>query len=528
MKKIALIIGAGPAGLTAAFEMLEKNSGVHPIVLESTDRIGGISCTINHKGNRIDIGGHRFFSKSDVVMDWWAKRMPLQSAPSQDDIALKREKAWAKSGPDPEQEDRVMLIRQRVSRIFYLRNFFDYPISLKLSTILNLGVLRTIYAGFGYIFSQIKKRPTENSLEDFLVNRFGVPLYRMFFENYTEKVWGAHPKKISAEWGAQRIKGLSLSKAVFSALKKIFGAKADVADLRQKGTETSLIEQFFYPKLGPGQLWECVADDIRQMGGEIHMQHKVTEIHLEGERIIGVSAECNGQVVRFDCDYCLSTMPIKDLIKSMVGNNIAADIQRVAKDLPYRDFMTVGVLAKKLKIKNETDIPTVGNIVPDTWIYIQEQDVKLCRLQIFNNWSPYMVENPDNIWVGLEYMCSDQDDIWRMSDEDFIQLAVNELIKIDILDAEDILDTCRIRIEKAYPAYFGTYNEFDKVKNYLDGISNLYCIGRNGQHRYNNQDHSMLTAIEAVNCIMDSSRPRSELWSINSEQEYHESKKSSG
>ncbi|ACE85925.1 NAD(P)/FAD-dependent oxidoreductase [Cellvibrio japonicus] len=526
MKKTAVIIGAGPAGLTAAFEMLSKNSDVHPIVLEATDRIGGISCTINHKGNRIDIGGHRFFSKSDVVMDWWAQRMPLQSSPSSDDIVLKREKAWAKTGPDPEKEDRVMLIRQRISRIFYLRKFFDYPISLKLGTVLNLGIFRTIYAGFGYVFSQIKKRPSEDSLEDFLVNRFGVPLYRMFFEDYTEKVWGVHPKKISAAWGAQRIKGLSLSKAVFSALKKVFGPKSDTADLRQKGTETSLIEQFFYPKLGPGQLWECVADDVRQMGGEIHMQHKVTEIHLDGDRIVGVSAESNGQIVRFDCDYCLSTMPIKDLIASMTGAGISSDIHRIARDLPYRDFMTVGVLAKKLKINNETDIPTVGNIVPDTWIYIQERDVKLCRLQIFNNWSPYMVENQDNVWVGLEYMCSDQDDIWKMSDEEFIKLAVDELIKIDIVDAEDIIDTCRIRIEKAYPAYFGTYNEFDQVKEYLDSLSNLYCIGRNGQHRYNNQDHSMLTAMEAVNCILDPSKSRTELWSINTEQEYHETKQS--
>ncbi|GAA5164386.1 NAD(P)/FAD-dependent oxidoreductase [Viridibacterium curvum] len=525
MNKTALIIGAGPAGLTAAFEMLSQQSGIRPVILEVTDRIGGISCTINHNGNRIDIGGHRFFSKSDVVMDWWAARMPLQAAPSRDDIVLNKTKPWAKEGPDPEKADRVMLIRERISRIFYLRKFFDYPISMKLETVTNLGIFRTMYAGFGYVFSQVFKRKSEDSLEDFLVNRFGVPLYRMFFEDYTEKVWGVHPQKISSAWGAQRIKGLSLSKAVFSAIKKMLPGGKDT-DLRQKKTETSLIEQFFYPKLGPGQLWEYVADDVKKMGGEIHMRHKVTGIHVEGGRVVAVTAECDGVEKRFDGDFCLSTMPIKDLVAGFRGDAVPADVKRIACDLPYRDFMTVGILANKLKIRNTTKIKTVGDVVPDTWIYIQERDVKLCRLQIFNNWSPYMVQDPDKVWVGLEYMCDEKDDIWKMSDADFIEFAVKELIQIDILDREDILDTCRIRIEKAYPAYFGTYDEFDTVKAHLDSITNLYCIGRNGQHRYNNQDHSMLTAIEAVRCMRDPSQSRSVLWSVNTEKEYHETKQS--
>lgn len=524
MDKTALIIGAGPAGLTAAFELLSQGSGIRPVILEATDRIGGISCTINHNGNRIDIGGHRFFSKSDVVMDWWAARMPLQAAPSRDDIVLAKTKPWAKQGPDPEQADRVMLIRERISRIFYLRKFFDYPISLKPETVMNLGIVRTLVAGFGYVASQIRKRKSETSLEDFLVNRFGVPLYRMFFEDYTEKVWGVHPKKISSAWGAQRIKGLSLSKAVLSALKKMLPGGKDT-DLRQKNTETSLIEQFFYPKLGPGQLWEYVADDVKKMGGEIHMRHKVTGIEVVDGRVVAVSAECDGVTTRFECEHCFSTMPIKDLVAGFTGDAVPADVKRIACDLPYRDFMTVGILANKLKIRNQTKIKTVGDIVPDTWIYIQERDVKLCRLQIFNNWSPYMVADPANVWVGLEYMCDEQDDIWKMSDEDFIKFAVDELVKIDIVDRADILDTCRIRIEKAYPAYFGTYGEFDTVKKYLDGIGNLYCIGRNGQHRYNNQDHSMLTAIEAVRCVRNGAANRSALWSVNTEQEYHESKK---
>lgn len=526
MNKIAIIIGAGPAGLTAAYEMLERQSGVKPIILEATDRIGGISCTIKHNGNRIDIGGHRFFSKSDRVMDWWMQRMPVQGAPAIDDRLLAREKSWVAGGPNPETTDRVMLIRERISRIFYLRKFFDYPLSIKPATVLNLGLFRTIYAGCGYVLSQIKKRPSEASLEDFLVNRFGVPLYRMFFEGYTEKVWGVHPTKISAAWGAQRIKGLSLSRAILSALKKLLPSKVDKSDLRQKGTETSLIEQFFYPKLGPGQLWECVAEDVQKLGGQLLMQHKVVAIHTENGRVVAVSTEHAGEITRFECDYCYSTMPIKDFVAALAGDAVPADVKRIACDLPYRDFMTVGVLAKKLKIKNTTNVKTLGDIVPDTWIYIQESDVQLCRLQIFNNWSPYMVQDVENTaWIGLEYMCSDEDDIWKMSDEDFIRLAVDELIQIDIVDREDILDTCRIRIEKAYPAYFGTYDEFDQVKHYLDSITNLFCIGRNGQHRYNNQDHSMLTAMEAVSCMMDPSLPRSVLWSINSEQEYHETRK---
>jgi len=525
VSKIAIIIGAGPAGLTAAYEMLERGADVKPLIFEATDRIGGISCTINHKGNRIDIGGHRFFSKSDKVMDWWMQRMPVQGAPSLDDKLLQRERDWSKGGPDPEQHNRVMLIRERISRIFYLRKFFDYPLSIKLATVLNLGIFRTLRAGFGYLWSRVKKRADESSLENFLINRFGVPLYRMFFEGYTEKVWGVHPRKISAAWGAQRIKGLSLSKAIAAALKKVFVKKSASADMRQKTTETSLIEKFFYPKLGPGQLWEYVAADVEKMGGQIRMDHKVVAIHTQGQRIVAVSTECEGRVERFECDYCYSTMPIKDLVAAFDTDAVAPDIQEIAQGLPYRDFMTVGLLVKKLKIRNNTSIKTLGDRVPDNWIYIQESDVKLCRLQIFNNWSPYMVQDVENTtWIGLEYMCAEEDEIWKMSDPDFIQFAIDELVKIDIVDRDDILDSCRIRIEKAYPAYFGTYNEFDRVKDYLNGFSNLFCIGRNGQHRYNNQDHSMLTAMEAVSCMMDESMSRAALWSVNTEEEYHETR----
>ena len=522
--RTALIIGAGPAGLTAAYELLAQKMGIKPIIVEATDRIGGISCTINYKGNRIDIGGHRFFSKSDVVMDWWISRMPIQGCPSSDDKVLGKKKPWNAGGPNPDIVYRVMLIRERISRIFYRRKFFDYPISLKFETIMNLGVLRTAKAGLGYVGAQLFKRLKEDSLEDFLINRFGKPLYSMFFESYTEKVWGAHPRQISSAWGAQRIKGLSLSKAVLRGLKKLLINKKSDDDFRQKNTETSLIEQFLYPKLGPGQLWEYVADDVKKMGGEILLNHKVVGIELQDDTVISVTVENEGEKSTIYCDECLSTMPIKDLVECVNDNRVNDGIRKIANELPYRDFMTVGVLVNRLKIKNETKIKTINNVVPDTWIYIQEPDVKLCRLQIFNNWSPYMVKDPNNVWLGLEYMCSEEDDIWKMPDTDFIELAVDELVRIGIIERESIIDTCRIRIQKAYPAYFGSYAEFGKIREFLDGILNLYCMGRNGQHRYNNQDHSMLTAMEAVRLIGVGDRNKDPLWEVNTEQEYHEEK----
>lgn len=510
MKK-AIIIGAGPAGLTAAYEML-KNTDIKPVILEESEFIGGISRTANYNGNRMDLGGHRFFSKSQRVTDLWNEIMPTQGKPAKDDILLGTEKELVEGGADPETEDEVMLIRRRVSRIFYLRHFFDYPISMKPETFANMGLGRTIKAGFGYIWSCIHKRK-ENSLEDFYINRFGKPLYSMFFEDYTEKLWGVHPSKIAPDWGAQRVKGLSLSKAVLSVLKKPFVKKDS------KNVETSLIEQFYYPKKGPGQLWETLANKVCAMGGEIIFNKSVDKIDVENGKVTAVYA--NGE--KFEGDYFISTMPIKDLVASM-NDTAPADVSRIAEGLPYRDFITVGLLLKKLKIKNTTKMKTVSNIVPDCWIYIQERDVRIGRLQVFNNWSPYMVKDlEDTVFVGLEYFCSEGDDMWNASDEDFINFAIDELVKIDVIDKNDVLDSTRINVKKAYPAYFGVYSEFDTVREYLDTIDNLYCVGRNGQHRYNNMDHSMLTAMEAVDTIRGISN-RNNIWNVNTEVEYHETK----
>lgn len=521
MKK-AIIAGAGPAGLTAAYELL-KQTDITPEIHESTEVIGGISQTVQYKGNRMDIGGHRFFSKNQQVMDWWSQMMPVQGAPSKDDILLQlNDKQLNTTGPDPDKEDRVILLRHRVSRIFFLRKFFDYPISMKKETFINMGFGRMMKAGFGYLWSCLHKLP-ETSLENFYINRFGRPLYEMFFEGYTEKVWGIHPSKLGADWGSQRVKGLSVMAVIKDMMKKSFGDKADNSKV-----ETSLIEQFIYPKYGPGQLWEVVADEVKKQGGEICMQSEVKEIHINNGKVEAVTvSQADGSSQQIACDYFLSTMPIKDLVAALRGVEIPSDVKRIAQELPYRDFITVGLCVDKLKIRNHTKIKTFDNRVPDTWIYIQERDVKIGRLQVFNNWSPYLVADYENtLWIGLEYFCTEGDELWKMSKEEFIDMAIAELVKIDIIEKDAVRDACHVKIKKAYPAYYGSYYELDKVKAFLDGIDNLYCLGRNGQHRYNNMDHSMLTAIECVeNIKTGNSSDKSRIWNVNTETEYHEESK---
>lgn len=522
MTKTAIIVGAGPAGLTAAYELIDKTD-VHPIIFEATDRIGGISQTVNYKGNRMDIGGHRFFSKSNAVMTWWNKIMPLQGSPSSDDILLNNKaKQFSKGGGDPEKEDRVMLLRGRVSRIFYLRKFFDYPISLKFQTFYNMGLFRTIHAGLGYCYASIFQRK-ENSLEDFYINRFGKPLYKMFFEDYTEKVWGIHPSKLGADWGSQRVKGLSISAILKDMIAKKFHSSKDIA---QKNVETSLIEQFIYPKYGPGQLWETVANDIVTKSGEITKNSEVVAIYVENGKVTSVDVNNGGKIENHTCDYLFSTMPIKDLIAAIRGIEIPDEVKEIASKLPYRDFITVGLLVKKMKIKNTTKIPTFDERVPDTWVYIQERDVKVGRMQIFNNWSPYMVRDYKNtMFMGLEYFCSEGDELWKMSKDEFIKMAIDEMVKIDIIDEKDVIDATQEKIKKAYPSYHGSYYQLDKVRTFIDSIENLYCIGRNGQHRYNNMDHSMLTAMEAVNNVRTGASSKENIWAVNTEEEYHETKK---
>ncbi len=590
MKK-AIIIGAGPAGLTAALEFLRR-TGVQPIILEASEEIGGISRTIRYKGNRMDIGGHRFFSKSDRVMQWWMDLMPVEEAEGPIEVtyqgqhktvtvpvAVEEEPPLRGMGPletsatkaaeagdeeisaeelaehvptvtvvapaAPQTDDLVMLVRPRKSRIYYLRRFFDYPIKLNGTTLANLGPLRMARIGVSYVKSRLRPIRQEKSLEDFLINRFGRELYLTFFKSYTEKVWGTPCHTISAEWGAQRIKGLSLTTALKHFLRKHLlpqpaataqtegtsqnggtspaesSARDQNQDIAQKGTDTSLIERFLYPKFGPGQLWEHVAERVTAMGGEIHMGWKVVGIEVEGTRVAAVEAvNAAGERRRFAGDYFLSTMPMRDLVRAL-HVDVPANVQQVSEGLQYRDFITVGVLANRLDV-TETD----KTLIKDTWIYIQEPDVLLGRLQIFNNWSPYMVSDPTKVWIGLEYFCYESDPLWTMPDEQLKHFAAGELEKIGILSTSQVLDAHVVRVPKTYPAYFGTYDRFAELRHWIDRFENLFLVGRNGMHKYNNQDHSMLTAMAVVDGIATGYVDKDAVWGINSEQEYHEEKKS--
>ena len=513
MTKNAIIIGAGPAGLTTAYELL-KRTDIKPIILEENDFVGGISATLNYKDNRIDMGGHRFFSKSERVMNWWLDILPLQGKPSKDDILLDRpvELSDKENAPDPLKTDRVMLKRPRLSRIFYLKTFFSYPVSLNLDTVKGLGLWRMFKIGCSYLRALVFPIKEEKSLEDFMINRFGRELYCTFFKDYTEKLWGIDCNKISAEWGAQRIKGISILKVIKQMLSSLTGKKG-------KAVETSFIESFFYPKFGPGHLWETVAEDIKNMGGQIIFNEKVVQIKQNNNTIESVITSSGKE---YKGDIFVSTMPVKDLVNSL--NDVPNDVMQISNGLMYRDFRVVGVLLNKLSLKNTTKIKTVNNIIPDTWIYIQEKGVKLGRLQIFNNWSPYMVDDFEHkVWIGLEYFCNEDDHIWKDDDETFINFALSEAASISIFDKKDVLDAYTKRVKKAYPAYFGSYDKFDKVKNYCLGIDNLYLVGRNGMHKYNNMDHSALTAMKTVDCILGKCA-KSDIWSVNTENEYHEEK----
>lgn len=536
-KETVTIIGAGPAGLTAAYR-LAKTGRFKPIIIEKENFVGGISRTVIHHGNRMDIGGHRFFTKNMEVRALWEELMPTQGAPAMDDILLGRDVPLSEGGPDPEVTDKVFLIRNRVSRILYMRRFFAYPLSLGIQTIKDLGLANTFFAGVDYMVSAVFKRK-ESTLEDFMVNRFGKRLYNMFFKDYTHKVWGRWPSEISADWGAQRIRGLSLIKAILHMF--------------HKGNETSLIEQFTYPKKGPGQYWETMAEAVISMGGEIILNTSVigvkgtwapttptstkamdgSEDHLR--HIDGIMIRTGTETRLLDVEHLFSSMPIKDLVSAMGFESdktlasraeVPDHINRIAEGLPYRDFITVGLLVDRLAIKNTTSLKTHRDLVPDCWIYVQEPDVLMGRVQVFNNWSPYLVADYENsVWIGLEYFCQEGDALWVMDDAAFIRLAEEEAVRIGLIGENAVRDSVRIRVEKAYPAYFGTYEEMDDLKYWLDGFDNLYCIGRNGQHRYNNMDHSMLTAMEAVRALERGGMGKANLWEVNADAEYHETRR---
>ena len=480
--KNVVIIGAGPAGLSAAYHLLKNSKDYKVVVLEKEDSVGGLSKTITYNGNRMDLGGHRFFTKDKEIEKIWFSLLPLNKS---------------------------FLKRPRISRIFYNGKFFDYPISLSFKTIKNLGIKDTIISGFSYLKTIFHKLPEDN-LENFYINRFGNKLYKIFFKDYTTKLWGIEPSKIDSSWGSQRVKGISIRKVLSDYFHRLF-------KIKNKKQETSLIEEFYYPKYGPGQMFSELANIVTKLGGKVLLNSPVIKVHQKNNKIDYVIYSNNNKVIKVPCDYLISSMPIKDLIMEM--NNVPNKVYSIASKLPYRDFITIGVILDKLNIKNKKN----NSLIPDTWIYVQSKKEKLGRIQIFNNWSKYLVKDDSTVSLGLEYFCNENDSFWKMNDDKLLELAINELKEMKMIDdSVKVLDYNVKRVKKAYPAYFKAYKDFPKVKTYLDNITNLFCIGRNGMHRYNNMDHSMKTAIVCVNNILSNKTNKEEIWNVNTEEEYHE------
>ncbi|MFM7317509.1 MAG: NAD(P)/FAD-dependent oxidoreductase [bacterium] len=469
-----VIAGGGPAGLTAAYELTRK--GFTCTVLESEkELVGGISRTDSYKGYRFDIGGHRFFSKSDEVNQLWQEILG--------DHFLKR---------------------PRLSRIYYNRKFFDYPLK-PVDAFLKLGPIRSAHILLSYFKARLLPLKNEKSFEDWVVNRFGRKLFETFFKAYTEKVWGMPTSEISADWAAQRIKGLSLVNAVTSVLFKSFRKSG------KGGIIKTLIDEFHYPKFGPGQMWEAARDHIRQGGNQVAMDSRVVRIEHDGSRVSAfISRDVNGNETRHTGRNFISTLPLKNLIQAMCPA-APAEVQEAAMALKYRDFLTVVLIADQ------------ADTFPDTWIYVHDPEVKLGRVQNFKNWSPHMVPDLTKSSLGLEYFCFKGDGLWSMTDEQLIALGTKEIAQIGLVDSSRIVDGCVVRMPKAYPVYDDEYQQnVSIIRRWLSNLENLQVAGRNGMHKYNNQDHSMMTALLAARNIMGAGP--FDPWCVNTDAEYHEEK----
>lgn len=464
-----VVIGAGPAGLTAAYELCK--AGVPSVLLEKDAVVGGLSRTVNYKGYHFDIGGHRFFTKVKPVEDMWHEVLT----------------------------DGKFLRRSRLSRIYYNKKFFYYPLKAS-NALLGLGIWNSILIFLSYVRAQLFPEKTEETFDQWISNRFGKRLYRIFFKTYTEKVWGIPCNQIMAEWAAQRIKGLSLLAAVKSALiQRQPSSKGDVIK--------TLIDAFDYPQLGPGMMWETVKDIVEQKGSEIRLKAGVEKILWSEGRVDALEISVDGKKDTVEGTHFISTMPIRELIQKFEPR-APENVVKAAEALNYRDFLTVALVVNKREL------------FPDNWIYIHDSDVKVGRIQNFKNWSPLMVPDPEKTCLGLEYFCFEGDGLWTMSDRDLIELGKKELGILGLASPSDVEDGSVVRMPKAYPVYDGTYAEsLLVVREFLDGIPNLQLVGRNGMHKYNNQDHSMLTAMLAVKNILGADY---DLWQVNAEQEYHE------
>ena len=465
--KKVIIIGGGPAGLTAAYEL--NKSGIRSEVFEKDDIVGGISRTVNYKGYRFDIGGHRFFTKVKVVQDMW-------------DEVLRRD----------------FLLRDRLSRIYYRKQFFNYPFEVK-NAVFGLGIFNSLLIVLSYLRAQIIPIRPENTFEQWITNRFGYRLYKIFFKTYTEKVWGIPCSEISSEWAAQRIKGLSL----FSALKNAL-LKKPHAD---KNVIKTLINSFHYPKMGPGMMWEKVREIVEEGLCRVHMSSGIEKIYWDHDRILAVDTYNSGVTTRISGTDFISSMPIKELIAKLEPLP-PSEILKAGDKLNYRDFITVSLIIDK------------KTIFKDNWIYIHDPNVKVGRIQNFKNWSPFMVPDPEKTCLGMEYFCFENDEFWSMSDENLLDLAKNELEKLGFAKKSEIIDGTVVRMPKAYPVYDEEYKAaLNIIKEFLGNISNLQLVGRNGMHKYNNQDHSMLTSMLAVKNILGA---HFDLWKVNADQDYQE------
>jgi protoporphyrinogen oxidase len=462
----AVVIGAGPAGLTAAYLLVRRDVSV--VVVERDAQVGGLARTVEYKGYRFDIGGHRFFTKVGPVRDLWRAML----------------------GPD-------MLRRPRLSRIYYRGRFFDYPLK-PLNVLRGLGPLEAFLVVASYVRARLRPIRPEVSVEDWVSNRFGRRLFRLFFKTYTEKVWGIPCNQIGAQWAAQRIKGLSLVTAVANMLFRRRG---------RSGAIKTLIEEFEYPRLGPGMMWEAFRADIEGRGGTVLLSTPVTRLHHEGGRVTAVEVERDGRPVRLEADFVLSTMPLRELVESL-SPAAPPEVWAAGAALKYRDFLTVALILD------------VAELFPDNWIYVHDPRVRLGRIQNFKNWSPDMVPDPRRTCLGLEYFCFEGDGLWTMSDEELIALGARELDLIGLLRGARVVDGTVVRMPKAYPIYDEGYERaLEVVRRYLDGFANLQVAGRNGMHKYNNQDHSMVTAILAVQNFFGA---RHDVWAVNADDEYHE------
>ena len=490
--KIALILGAGPAGLALAYELIELKTGIIPIIVDKLPNVGGLSRTVYFDGLGVDIGGHRLYTNNSYIQSIWDKFLPHQNAPSIDDILASREVNYPNQGLDPEKNEDVMLIRKRFSSIIHNHLFFDYPIKLNLETLSKLGFKTSFKAGLSYIKSIFQKRE-EKTLEDFFINRFGYELYSIFFKDYTKKVWGKGADELSNEWGKERIRKLSLFKTILNAI------LLNIKFLNFK-KETSLIDEFYYPKYGCSQLWNLMADYIQNNGGKFYLNSEFVDFETKDKTIINVKIkDKNNNIKTLNANYFISSIPISELIK---GLDAPYDIKQNAINLPYRDYILTGFYPDDFNLENTTTYKTINNKAPQCWFYLQEKDATAARIQVMNNWSPYLVGNcKKNYLISLEYFTNENEKLWQMQDDEIIELSKNECEKYNLFKKENILKTIVVREKKAYPSYFGTYKNIDKIKDFLSTYENLYIIGRNGQHKYNNMDEAMLNGIEAARKI---------------------------